>query len=48
LAAEAGYADQLHFGREVRRTTGFSPAQLRHRAKTEQAFWFYRLIGDLY
>jgi AraC-like DNA-binding protein len=48
LAAEAGYADQSHFGREVRRTTGFSPGQLRHRAKTEQAFWFYRLIGDLY
>ena len=46
LAAEAGYADQSHMGRAVRRATGFSPAQLNRLIQTEEAFWYYRLVGE--
>lgn len=44
LAAEAGFADQSHLGREVRRVTGLSPRQLDALTRTEEAFWFYRLM----
>lgn len=48
LAAANRFSDQPHLVREVRRNTGFPPAQLRERIKTERAFWYYRLIGELY
>lgn len=45
LAVLAGYADQSHMGRAVRRATGFSPARLNHQIKTHEPFWCYRLLG---
>jgi len=48
LAVASGFSDQSHFVREVRRSTGFSPAKLRQRIKVEPAFWYYRLIGEIY
>lgn len=44
LAHEAGFADQSHMGREVRRVTGLSPARFEERMTRDEAFWFYRLI----
>ena len=46
IAVEAGYSDQSHMGRAVRRATGFSPALLNQAIETEEAFWFYRLVGE--
>lgn len=46
IAAEAGYSDQSHMGRAVRRATGFSPAYLNQAIETEEAFWCYRLLGE--
>ena len=46
IAIEAGYADQSHMGRAVRRATGFSPARLNRAIETEEAFWCYRLLGE--
>ena len=46
LALAAGYADQSHMGRAVRRATGFSPARLNQLIATEEAFWCYRLLGE--
>lgn len=46
LASDAGYADQSHMGRAVRRATGFSPAQLNTMIATKEAFWCYRLLGE--
>ena len=43
IAAETDYADQSHLCRETRRLSGFSPAELRRRSETEEAFWPYRL-----
>jgi len=48
LAAESGFSDQSHFVREVRRSTGFPPARLRERIRSEPPFWYYRLIGEIY
>lgn len=48
LAGEAGFADQSHMGREVRRVTGLSPARLNHLMAHDEAFWFYRLIEGYY
>jgi len=42
VAAEAGYADQSHLCRELRRYTGLSPQQLWCRMPNEQALWVYR------
>lgn len=44
LALNAGFADQSHMGREVRRVTGIPPGRFRQLIDTEEAFWFYRLI----
>lgn len=44
IAVEAGFADQSHMGRAVRRATGFPPAKLNHLIETEEAFWCYRLL----
>ncbi|MCI4665605.1 MAG: helix-turn-helix domain-containing protein [Neomegalonema sp.] len=46
LALDAGYSDQSHMGRAVRRATGFSPARLNRLIETEEAFWCYRLLGE--
>ncbi|MFK7752700.1 MAG: helix-turn-helix domain-containing protein [Sedimentitalea sp.] len=46
IAHEAGFADQSHMGRMVRRATGFSPAQLNRAIDTQEPFWCYRLLGE--
>lgn len=46
IAADAGFADQSHMGREIRRVTGMSPARFGERMAREEAFWYYRLIAD--
>lgn len=48
LATEAGFADQSHMGREIRRITGLSPAQFEELLELDESFWFYRLVeGNL-
>lgn len=44
VAAAAGYSDQSHLGREVKRVTGFSPKQFGDRLQNDEAFWMYRLL----
>ncbi|WP_374352625.1 helix-turn-helix domain-containing protein [Chitinimonas sp.] len=44
VAADAGFADQSHLGREVRRVTGLPPARLRTLIAEHEAFWYYRLV----
>lgn len=46
VAAEAGFADQSHLGREVRRVTGLSPGRLGKLMENHEAFWFYRLLSE--
>lgn len=46
LAAGAGFADQSHMGRDLKRATGFSPVQLNQRILQDEAFWCYRLLGE--
>ncbi|MEP5728584.1 MAG: helix-turn-helix domain-containing protein [Sulfitobacter sp.] len=46
LAIDAGYADQSHLGRTLRRATGFSPAHLNRAIAHEEPFWCYRLLGE--
>ena len=48
LASDAGFADQSHMGREIRRVTGLPPGRLDALIATDEAFWFYRLIGDAF
>jgi Helix-turn-helix domain len=42
IAAEAGYADQSHLCRELRRYTGFSPQQLWRCVPHEEDLWVYK------
>jgi AraC-like DNA-binding protein len=42
IAAEAGYADQSHLCRELRRYTGLSPQQLWLHLQNEQSLWVYK------
>lgn len=44
VAAEAGFSDQSHLGREIRRVTGMSPARLYEFIRRDEAFWMYRLL----
>lgn len=44
LAFDAGFSDQSHMGREVRRVTGLSPAHFDNQIAFSESFWFYRLI----
>lgn len=44
LASDAGFADQSHMGREVRRVTGLSPKCFDDQIALSEPFWFYRLI----
>ena len=46
VAAVAGYSDQSHLGREVKRVTGFSPRQFGDRLRNDESFWMYRLLCD--
>lgn len=46
IALAAGFADQSHMGRVLRRATGFSPARLGQAVATEEASWFFRLLGQ--
>jgi AraC-like DNA-binding protein len=46
IAAEAGYADQSHMGREVKRLTGVSPARINALIRTDERYWVYRLMGE--
>lgn len=46
LAVDAGFSDQSHMSRAIRRTTGFSPARLNRLIETEESFWCYRLFGE--
>lgn len=46
LAHDAGYADQSHMGREVKRITGLSPAKINRLIATDERFWCYRLLGE--
>ena len=48
LAAAAGFADQPHMIRQIRRSSGFTPEQLRQRARDDEAFWGYRLLGEYF
>ena len=38
IAVDIDYADQSHLCRETRRLSGFSPAELRRRVQTDEAF----------
>ncbi len=44
VAAESGFSDQSHLGREVRRVTGLPPAKLNELVEHNEAFWMYRLL----
>lgn len=46
IAIDAGFADQSHMGRALKRATGFSPVLLNQKIATEEAFWCYRLLGQ--
>lgn len=46
IATEAGYSDQSHLGREVKRVTGFSPKMFSELVKTDESLWMYRLLGE--
>jgi AraC-like DNA-binding protein len=48
LAAAAGFADQAHMIRQMRRSSGFTPEQLRQRAGSDEAFWGYRLLSQYF
>jgi len=43
-AADAGFADQSHMGRDVRRVTGISPGHLIELMRSEESFGLYRLL----
>lgn len=44
VAANTGYSDQSHLGREVKRVTGLSARRLRDKTLQDEAFWLYRLL----
>lgn len=46
VAADAGFADQSHMGRALKRATGFSPVTLNQKIASEEPFWCYRLLGE--
>ncbi len=43
-AIDAGFSDQSHLGREVRRVTGLSPRRLETSVRNDEGFWLYRLL----
>jgi AraC-like DNA-binding protein len=46
LAADAGFSDQSHMTRHIRRETGFTPQQLHELIEHDEAFWAYRLAAE--
>lgn len=48
LAIAAGFADQPHMIRQMRRSSGFTPEQLRQRVRDDEAFWAYRLLREYF
>lgn len=44
VAAECGFSDQSHLGREIRKVTGLPPAKLNELVEHNEAFWMYRLL----
>lgn len=48
VAAEAGFSDQAHMGRTLRRLTGYSPARINALIAKAEPFWCYRLLGEFY
>lgn len=46
VAAEAGFADQSHLGRDVRRVTGIPPRRLGELMRSHESFWFYRVLSE--
>ncbi|GAB2844341.1 hypothetical protein GCM10027277_10150 [Pseudoduganella ginsengisoli] len=42
LAMDAGYSDQPHFCREVRRLSGVAPGELLRRSQDDDGYWLYR------
>lgn len=45
LAQDAGFADQSHMGREIKRVTGMATGDFNQRLEQDEALWFYRLIA---
>ncbi len=43
LALDAGFSDQAHLTRTVKRITGFPPAEFARRFVEDESFWIYRL-----
>jgi AraC-like DNA-binding protein len=43
LALDAGFADQAHMSRMVKRITGFAPGEFAQRFIEDESFWMYRL-----
>lgn len=46
IAADAGFADQSHMGRDIKRVTGLPPAKFSDHLACDESFWYYRLIAD--
>lgn len=46
IAHDAGFSDQSHMGRALRRATGFPPALLNRLIATDESFWYCRLMGE--
>lgn len=46
IAAEAGFADQAHMGRTLRRLTGQTPARINTLIESAEPFWCYRLLRE--
>ncbi len=46
VASDAGYSDQSHMGREIKRVTGLSPKKFSERIRNDETFWIYRLISQ--
>lgn len=46
IAADAGFADQSHMGREIKRITGMSPGKFSQRLAKDESFWYYRLLAE--
>ncbi|MDH4992339.1 helix-turn-helix domain-containing protein [Aquamicrobium lusatiense] len=44
VAAESGFSDQSHLGREIRRVTGLPPAKLNELVEHGEPFWMFRLL----
>jgi len=43
VAAEAGFADQAHMCRAVRRASGSTPGELQQRIDSDEPYWVYRI-----